>query len=343
MGFGVPPLSLPSAAVPARAPPPPAAENPPPAPAAGSGAPQLATRAAAEPKATSQRRGGTSDSVLREIRQARAQKQDLMAKLSVYMSVDNQAVLKHENGTYKILPRSASPSVKDPADTGETEHIVAFLPNEVSILVSLQDPTATAFLPPNPDQDYQVDKIFNDPASRVWPEFESEAKSALAQAQKNWELAEMASASAKRQLDEITVLKGELVNMLREEQEHKRQRVAPDAPDAPDAAAPKSPAKSPPPDLPQSPQSKSPQSKSPQSKSPTAKAPENKASLPKAEDTSANGEKAPAAPAPAKPGNITLAPPPAAPVQATSTGAKAAGEAGKAKAGKPSEVPKAPP
>ena len=52
---------------------------------------------------------GTSDSVLQEVRAARAQKQDLIAKLSVYTSVDNQTVLKHENGQYKVLLRSSSP------------------------------------------------------------------------------------------------------------------------------------------------------------------------------------------------------------------------------------------
>ena len=41
-------------------------------------------------------------------------------------------------------------------DTPDIEHIVVFLPNEVSVLVCLQDPATVAFLPQNPDQDYQV-------------------------------------------------------------------------------------------------------------------------------------------------------------------------------------------
>ena len=48
---------------------------------------------------------------------------------------------------------SPNRSIKDLPDT---DHIVAFLPKEVSVLVNLEDTSTVAFLPHNPDQDYQV-------------------------------------------------------------------------------------------------------------------------------------------------------------------------------------------
>lgn len=52
---------------------------------------------------------GMSSEIVQHVTSARNEKDDWLAKLSIYQSVDNQTVLKHENGAFKVLPRSNSP------------------------------------------------------------------------------------------------------------------------------------------------------------------------------------------------------------------------------------------
>ena len=49
---------------------------------------------------------GTSTDIVNQCKRQRAEREDLLSKLSIYTSVNNETVLKHESGAYKILPRS---------------------------------------------------------------------------------------------------------------------------------------------------------------------------------------------------------------------------------------------